>query len=199
MEILSLWLHISDTSEISSGVVPARLWPDGSGHLGQVTGLVGCSRCSVFGSSCLLISIPGMGLGLGLQARTWPDGSGYMSPITGKEGFFGERIRFGLVGCSSSSVFGSLCLLISIPGMGSGSGLGLGLGLGLEVSERTSLTVSSSDLGGDLEMQGNCWWGLGFCFWVALFSSVLKQQPISFFVFVFLDEDEDKGFQGKGK
>uniref|UniRef100_A0A7C9ANZ6 Uncharacterized protein n=1 Tax=Opuntia streptacantha TaxID=393608 RepID=A0A7C9ANZ6_OPUST len=114
-------LHISERSEISSGVAQAGATGVGSGDPGRIPGRV----------------------------------------------FFGVRRIFGLVGASSNStsasgysVFGVTFLGIVNSGLGSESGLGWGLGFG--VSERTSLTDSSSGLGGDLEMQGN-WSEL--CFW----------------------------------
>lgn len=94
VEILSLTLHISDTSEISSGVVV-----HGSGY--PNTFLVGVVR----------------------------------------------RRSLGFVVSSSTS---------TRPTRAGLSGLDLGLGLGFGVSERTSLTASSSALGGDLETVG--WW-----------------------------------------
>lgn len=154
METLSLMLHISDKSEISSGIAQAGA------------------------------------TGVGSEVPAWVPG----------RVFFGVRGIFGLVGPSSStttstswySVSGMTFLGILNSGVGSkssvGVGVDLGLGLGLGVSERTSLTDSSSGLGGDLEMQRNC---SELCFWdwVALFSWLLTQQPIVRCLFPFWEEN----------
>lgn len=161
METLSLMLHISDESEISSGIAQAGATGVGSGDPTWVPGRV----------------------------------------------FFGVIGIFGLVGPSSStttstswySVSGTTFLGIFNSGVGSKSGVGLVLGLGFGVSERTSLTDSSSGLGGDLEMQRNC---SELCFWdwVAPFSWLLTQQPIvrGFFLFSFPSWKENGGNLVKG-